>query len=151
MLDKPLTPGQLIEDFVKIDDYVKSETKRFAAFLAPFKEQMEKIENQLLEMLNKSAEGDKASFSCDAGTAYISNLLNVKIDPEAEPYQSEHGVETGRDALLAYCLDHWDEIGNEMLLYQPQKDAVRKYLEENGKPPPGVKIGWFKRCNIRRT
>ena len=149
-----MTPAELIEEHIRLDDYLKSEAKRFNAFMAPSKQRMEAIENELLAALNEMTKNSspedqaKASFSCNAGTAYKSNILNIKLDPEGT---EEYSGETGRDAFLSYVLDNWETFGNEMLLFQPQKDAVKKHIEESGRPPPGVKTSWYTRVNIRRS
>ena len=143
------TAEQLITEHNKIEAFVKAETKRFSDFVAPHKTRLEEIGNQLLALSN-TQKWD--SIRTDAGTAYRSTLLNVSVSPDALPYDTEKGASVGREALLDFALDHWDDIGNDLLLVSPQKDAVKKYMESNeGKPPPGVKTSWFTRINIRKA
>lgn len=144
------TAEELITEHNKIEEFVKGENKRFGEFLKPHKERLEEIGNQLLALSN-TQKWD--SIRTDAGTAYRSTLLNVSVSPEGSPYEvADKPPSIGREALLDFALDHWDDIGNDLLLVSPQKDAVKKFMEANeGKPPPGVKVGWFTRINIRKS
>ena len=143
------TAEQLIAEHNKLDDWLKAETKRFSEFMKPHKERLEAIGNQLLALSN-TQKWD--SIKTDAGTAYRSTLLNVSVSPDGLPYERGEEKSIGREALLDFALDHWDDIGNDLLLVSAQKDAVKKYMEANeGKPPPGIVTGWFTRINIRRS
>jgi hypothetical protein len=142
-----MTAESLIAERVDIDDKLKAASKKFAEYCAPWKARIEAIDIELMTILNAMGD-DKASISTDAGTAYKSHLLNVSIDPEGEKY----GEQVGRMALLDFALDNWATIGADLLLVQAQKDAVKAYMEaHDGKPPPGLKIGWFTRVNVRRS
>jgi hypothetical protein len=146
-----MTAEQLIAERFAIDDKIKAANKVLAEHVAPHKARMEQIDIELMTILNQMGD-DKASISTDVGTAYKSHLLNVSIDPESEYCNETDGVSCGRMALLDFALEHWDEIGNELLLVQPQKDAVKSYMESHdGNPPPGLKISWFTRVNVRRA
>ena len=143
------TAEQLIAAHNALDDWLKAETKRFGEFMKPHKERLEAIGNQLLALSN-TQKWD--SIKTDAGTAYRSTLLNVSVSPDGLPYERGEEKSIGREALLDFALDHWDDIGNDLLLVSAQKDAVKKYMEANeGKPPPGIVTGWFTRINIRRS
>lgn len=147
------TADELVARHLFLKDWMAAESKRFAEYLAPHKAEMEAIDNQLHGMLNALGGGDKAMLSSDAGTAYLSTLMNVSVSPDGAPY-TKPGAETqtGREALLDFALDNWDEIGNELLLFQAQKDAVRRWMDEHdGQPPPGLKISYFTRVNVRRS
>lgn len=147
-----LSAELLIKEHFALQDKLKEANKRFSEYCAPTKARLEEIDGQLLELLNSLSEGDKRSISCDSGTAYVSNLLNVSIDPEAEPYVNEGGEsQVGRMALLDFALENWADIGADLLLVSPQKDAVKRWMEEHGKPPPGLKISYFSRVNVRRS
>jgi hypothetical protein len=147
-----LSAELLIKEHLELKDWLADANKRFAEFLAPKKARLEQIDGLLLEKLNAETDGDRKSISTDAGTCYVSNILNVGIDPEGEPYVNEGGEsQVGRMALLDFALENWADIGADLLLVQPQKDAVKRYLEENGRPPPGLKVGWFTRVNVRRS
>lgn len=141
---------QLITEHNKLEEFIKAETKRFGEHMKLHKDRLEEIGNQLLALSNTQKW---ESIRTDAGTAYRSTLLNVSVSPEGAPYQVEgQNDRIGREALLDFALDHWDDFGNDLLLISAQKDAVKKFMEANeGKPPPGTKISWFTRINIRKT
>jgi hypothetical protein len=143
------TAEQLIAEHNKLDDWIKTETKRFSEFMKPHKERLEAIGNDLLALSNLQKWD---SVRTEAGTAYRSTLLNVSVSPEGLPYEHDGQKSIGREALLDFALDHWDDIGNDLLLVSAQKDAVKKFMEVNdGKPPPGITTSWFTRINIRRS
>ena len=149
------TAEQLIAEHNKLDDWFKAETKRFAEFMAPHKQRLEDIGNQLLALSNLQKWD---SIRTEEGTAYRSTLLNISVSPDGPPYTSNgpdgvlKGQVVGREALLDFALDHWDDIGNDLLLISAQKDAVKRYMEaHDGQPPPGIKTGFFTRINIRRS
>ena len=147
-----LSAELLIKEHFALSDKLKDANKKFAEYCAPTKARLEEIDAQLLQLLNALSTGDKKSISTDLGTAYVSNLLNVSIDPEAEPYVNAGGEsQVGRMALLDFALENWEDIGADLLLVSPQKDAVKRWIEEHGKPPPGLKISYFARVNVRRS
>jgi len=147
-----MTAEQLIAEHIRLSDQLKEAAKKFADFCAPWKARQAEIDAELLSLLNGLGGGEKASIATDVGTAYVSNILNVSIDPEGSPYVNEAGQQqVGRMALLDFCLENWAEIGQDLLLVQPQKDAVRRYLDESGAPPPGLKTSWFSKVNVRRS
>ncbi len=149
------TANDLIAEEIKIDDFCKQQSKAFGEFLKPHKERQAEIQNLLLALLNQQGVD---SVKGDAGTAYKSSILNVAIDVEnTEPYfrldaeGNAFGKTMGREAFLDYALDNWEAFGQDGLLVSAQKDAVKKHIEEHGKPPPGIKISYFTRVNIRRS
>ncbi len=146
-----MTAEQLIAERFAIDDKIKAAAKLLADHVAPFKARMEEIDVELMTLLNQMGD-DKASISTDIGTAYKSHLLNVSMDAEKVYWNASGEGQVGRMALLDFALEHWDEIGSDLLLVQPQKDAVKRWMDDhNGQPPPGLKISWFTRVNVRRS
>jgi hypothetical protein len=148
-----MTADALIGEHLRLKDWMAAESKRFGEFLAPHKARLEEIDQKLFAKLRELGTGDRANLATDSGTAYISNLMNVSISPDGAPYTPEQGeARVGREALLDFALDHWDEIGDELLMFQPQKDAVKRWMETHeGQPPPGLKIGWFQKVNVNRS
>ena len=144
------TAEQLIAEHNKLDDWIKAESKRFSEFLKPHKDRLEAIGNQLLALSNTQGWQNFVSEK-GYGTAYRSTLLKISVSPEGLPYEREGQASVGREALLDFALDHWDDIGNDLLLVSAQVGAVRKYMEEHeGKPPPGITTSWFTRINVNR-
>ena len=149
-----LSAELLIKEHFALSDKIKAANKQLADFIAPWKSRLEEIDGQLLQLLNSLGTGDKASISTDIGTCYLSHLLNVSINPDAEPFVNEQGEkQVGRLALLDWCLANWEKYGADMLMVgTPQKDALKKYMDENeGRVPPGVSTSWFTRVNVRRS
>lgn len=135
MSAKEPTADSLVAEHVRLDDWVKAETKRFGDYLKPHKERLQEIEDQLQAfMLQHKVDSVRA----DSGTAYISTIMNVKVED--------------REKYLDFVNQEWDAYGNEMLLASVQKEAIRQYMQDHaGAPPPGVAIGWFQRVNVRRS
>jgi hypothetical protein len=135
-------PAELIAEHNKIDDWLKAESKRFMEHCAPAKTRMEEIEQalhtMLLDLNAGNAEGKKASFSTDAGTAYLSTIVTPKV--------------TDKEKYLDWCLDNWPKYGAMLQVGAPQKATLQEYQDENdGKLPPFVETSSFIRVNIRRT
>lgn len=147
----PRTDEALMERYFALKDWTEGESKRFEAHIKPHKEEMDGITQEFLARLNaRGADSTKSEF----GTAYKQSLLNVSVSPDGPEYKAIDRDEPmkGRDALLEFALDHWEAYGSDMLMISAQKDAVKKFMEENeGKEPPGVKTSRFTRCNIRRS
>jgi hypothetical protein len=129
------TADSLVAEHVRLDDWVKAETKWFGEHLKGAKDRLSEIEDQLQAfMLQQKIDSVRA----DSGTAYISTIMNLKIED--------------REKYLDFVNENWDTYGNEMLLASVQKDATKHYMQDHaGAPPPGVTIGWFQRVNVRRT
>lgn len=149
------TAANLVQEYNRLDDWAKSEAKRFNEHIKPANERMDEIKNILLTLLNSLGSKDKQSISTDYGTVYTSVHTTPKISQSGPNYvdQETGQTYTGRDAFLNFCLDHWDKSGNDMLLLRaPQVDAVKNYMDDNGgQLPPGVEISSITRVNIRRS
>lgn len=150
MIDPALTADLLIKREIELDDYISAQSKAFTEFCKPFRAEMEALRNRLLQML---LEQKTDSFKTKHGTAYTSTLLQHKIDPNAAPYTDEQGATyIGRDALLYYMLDRWQEYGNEALAVSIPVATVRQVMDDNnGTPPPGLTISYFTRVNVKRS
>lgn len=129
-----MNANDLIKEHIKLNDQLKEAAKWFATQCVPKKQRMQEIEAALLDMLN-TQKAD--SFKCEDGTCYKSHILNVKVED--------------REKLLDFINERWDEIGNELLLLNAQKDAVKRWTEETGAPPPGVVTSYFTHLNVRRA
>ena len=112
------------------------------------------------QTLHAKALAEKTNgFPTDAGTAYLSVIDSYKIDPETAPYQSQDGrVSTGRDALLDWMLDNWEDYGSEGILLGIAKPVVEKYIDATkdeqhptGMLPPGLKKETLVRININKS
>lgn len=140
------TADTLIAEYIKTRDWMDAEGKKFDEHLKPYKDRQEHIANTLQGIM---IEQKLESLPTEHGTASRSTLMNLSVT--ADETQS-YNEASGREALLDFAVDHWDEIGNELLLIKPQMDAVKRWMETHaGQPPPGVKVGYFTRINVRRS
>ncbi len=128
------TAEQLIAEVIALKDKLALASKQFDDFCKPFKEKIAANENALLAMLN---EQRLDSVKSDAGTAYKSTITSYKI--------------ADRDKVLDLIMDNWEQFGSEMLQFSVQKDAVKNFVQENGKLPEGLTQDSFVRLNIRRS
>ena len=136
------TPADLIAEHNKLDDYITAENKRFAEHIKPVKERLAAIEAELQNQLNAlnagKPESKRASISTEAGTAYLSTIMTPKV--------------ADKEKYLDWVLDAWDSRGAMLQIGQPQKDALREYMDTNdGQTPPFVTVEYFTRTNIRRS
>jgi hypothetical protein len=129
-----LTDDALIAENFKLEDHVKAESEKFAAFLKPFKERIAEIEGILrARLLERKADSTKT----DHGTAYFSDLMNTKVE--------DMGI------LFDLVAENWDNLGADAKVNIPV-GKVREWMDEHdGHPPDGMSISYFKRLNIKRS
>jgi hypothetical protein len=126
--------AELIARNLALEDQVKAAQKSRDAWAKPLKTEIAEIESTLFARLK---ERGADSTRTDAGTAYISTIMNTKVE--------------SREALFDHIAENWDDIGGEVAL-NISKEAVRTFMEENnGQLPPGMSISHFQRLNIRRS
>jgi cytochrome b involved in lipid metabolism len=126
-----MTDDQLIEQYFKLDAYVSRREEILKEELKAYNEGITTIKNALMQRLIERGANHTAT---DTGTAYLSDILNVKV--------------TDRAAFLKYALNG----GEDMLLASAQKDAVKTYMQIHpGENPPGVETSVFTKLNIRRS
>lgn len=129
-----ITDAQLVKKYLDFKSLVASRKEAFEVELKPYVEGMATIENEFLRRLDeRGADNTKT----EAGTAYKSTLLNVKV--------------VDRDAFMKYVSTYWNNGGSDMLIVSATKDAVKQYIETNKTQPPGIETSQFIRINIRRS
>ena len=128
------TDDQLIAENHQIDDQLKAAAKKLDDWAKPLKERRTQIEDDLFARLN---ERGADSTHTDSGTAYISTLMNTKVEDATK--------------LFDFLADHWDEYGADIQI-NLSKDAVKRFMEtSNGLEPPGMSISHYQRLNIKRS
>ena len=140
--DPPARPSGSDEDLIAenfaIEDKIKVGTAKLNEWAAPHKERLKAIEDELFRRL---AERQADSTRTDAGTAYISNITNFKIEQ--------------REPILDFMLDNWEQPdwgGGAMMTFNVTKDAVKQYMDQHqGQLPPGLSISHYARLNIKRS
>jgi hypothetical protein len=112
--------------------FVETENAAHDERMKPFNDAIGAIKNACLAFLQ---EQNAQNFKTDDGTAYQVTTMSVKVDNPA--------------AFLDFVIK---DKHPEFLSPQVLKDPVRDWLDKsNGVPPPGVKIDFFTKCNIRRS
>lgn len=129
-----LTDDALISENFKLEDLIKAAQAKFDEWAKPHKARIAEIEGALRErLLARNTNSTKS----DSGTAYFSDIMNTKVE----------SVET----LFDFVADHWNEVGTDAKINIPIA-VVREHMENNnGMPPPGMSISFFKRLNIKRS
>ena len=134
MSNREITDKDLIEKYVSMRDLIAVKKKAFEEITKPYKAGMDTIEQALLaRLVERGADNTKT----DAGTAYKVEHVNVKV--------------VDREKFVEFIMQEWETIGNEMLLAAPQKDAVRQYVDSNGRSPPGIEVSYFTDVNVRKS
>lgn len=148
-------PAELIAEYHLLKAHTEEQTKKFGDYLKPTNTRIEEI-RQLLH--GKALHEGVNAFSTDNGTAYLSRIVTHKIDPESTYTNLEGRVSRGRDALLDWGLDFWDDYGSEGLQINVSKDVVQKWMDDkrddpqwNEKGVPGIKLDTFVRLNIKQS
>lgn len=151
------TPAEIIKARQELKTWSDAQTKAFNEHMAPHRQKIEEYDNQLLALA--IAQGVN-SFNTDFGTAYISQGLSHKVDPNAAPWTNpETGeISTGREALLDWLLENWADYGAEWAMVNIGVDGVKAYMEKTKSPehpegllPPGISIERWKRMNVRKS
>lgn len=126
------TIGDLIAKHNEIKTYAEAEQTDFDARMKPYRDAMEAINGAILAELQRQGV---QNFKTDAGTAYQQTTMSVKVDNRADFLQ------------FVTEKDRWDFLDARCL-----KDPVKEWLDKNdGVVPPGVKVDFFTKCNIRRS
>lgn len=130
--------ASLVSEHQAIRAHLEAQQKLFADYCKPYNEKMEQLQAQITALMT---EQKIKSFKTDTGTAILSEINTAKIRPDE------------RDAYLDFCLDHWDEIGGEMLqIGTPKAEAVRNYMDaHNGALPPHIEMSTVLRFSIRKA
>jgi hypothetical protein len=124
------TDQDLIEKYLEIKAYVEQQEKELSDRLKPARDGMELIKNTLLAWLNeRGADNTKT----ESGTAYKSRILDVKV--------------IGRQEFLDFALQQ----NPDMLQVGAVKDAVKDFIAEHERTPPGLETSTTIRINIRRS
>lgn len=125
------TDEQLIAKHFELEAVLKAREEQREKEDKAYKDSITAIKATLQQRLIERGANHTAT---DAGTAYLSDILNVKV--------------TDRAAFLKYTFNG----GEDMLLASAQKDAVKTYMQMHaGENPPGVETSVFTKLNIRRA
>lgn len=126
-----MTPIELIRKHQELKRTKADMDETYRSQVAPYVEGMEVIENMLQAMM---LEQGVKNFPTEAGTAYQSTTMHVKLDD--------------RDKIVGFVKDtgKFDIFTNAI-----SKEFVTGYIEENGAPPPGVGLTMISKVNVRKA
>lgn len=138
-MDSPAPPGGLppidiekrVSQYVKLRDLIKKKDDEHKAAMAPYAEAKKAIEDELLGYLNST---NSKSAKTDAGTVSALDKASATIEDT--------------DAFRSFVVTHeeWD-----LADLRANTPAVEKFLEDEQKLPPGVKITRFRTVSVRRA
>src|SRR5271166_3748066 len=128
MTDLPV--DRLVAKHRELSERIKEADNACALTTAPLKDAQKKIENLLLDYLNQ-AELD--NIRGPSGMAYKSNIMRCSVENRSELVRFIFGEPSAIDIF-----------GNTLV-----KEYVRSYVDENRMPPPGVKVDFITKVNIR--
>lgn len=125
------TDEQLIAKHFELEAVLKRREEDREKEDKAFKDAIVTIKSVLQQRLIERGANHTAT---DSGTAYLSDILNVKV--------------VDRQQFIAYAMNG----GEDMLLASAQKDAVKTYMQmHEGQNPPGVETSVFTKLNIRKS
>lgn len=131
---KDVSDDALIAENFDLEEKLKAASSKLDEWSKPHKARIAEIEGELRKRLtDRKADSTKT----DHGTAYFSDIMNTKIE----------SVET----LFDFVAEHWDDVGADAKINLPV-GIVRDHMEaNNGVPPPGMSISYYRRLNIKRS
>lgn len=149
----PLTNlSSLVQEWQQLKQHLTEQGKQFQEYCRPYRERQDAIEAAIHAFLN---ENKLQNVKTEHGTAYKTVATTPKIED--------------RTVFLDFCLDNWDDGGNELLqLGAPQIDAFRNYIADREKyleemrqrgqlpndlslTPPGTSVSYYEKVNIRKA
>lgn len=145
----PNAPAVLIQRYRALGDWLDEQQKRYDEATKAARDEQMAIKSHLLDLANQQGVN---GFPTEYGTAYVTERMMPKIDANAAPYVNADGVSvTGREAVLDFCLEHWDDYGSEHLQVNFGVDGIRAYIEQYKAPPPGISVTFNRSLNIRKS
>jgi hypothetical protein len=123
--------GDYIAKRNELDAFCEQEDNAHNDRMKPYRDAVKAIEAHLLSEL--VAQGVQ-NFKTEHGTAYKVNSMSVSV--------------ADRAAFLAFITEQqkWDMLDARAL-----KGPVKEYVETVGYEPPGLKVEFNTKCNIRRS
>jgi hypothetical protein len=123
------TVEELTAQFIALRNKKKAMEDFAKVKIAPVREEMTAIENQLLKYMNEQGINSEPN---DEGTPYKSTRTTAKV--------------VDWEATLAFIQEHqmW-----HMLYRNVSKEAVEGFIEETGDLPPGVTINSMISVNVK--
>lgn len=128
-----MNTGEMIQQFIKLRDYVEAQTKAFEETMKPYKAGMAAIEAAVSQQI---IELGGESIKTEHGTAYRTTVMSAKV--------------VDRETFFQFIVDDWGER-SAFLTSAISKDALKDYIEQNNSKPPGIDIATIHKTNFRRS
>jgi hypothetical protein len=126
------TPAKMIAEYIALRDFKKATDEQYDAFIKErYGDRMDKLETQLLDLLNKMGSD---SIKTPAGTAFKKAATSVTVADQREFKRHIIGGEL------------WD-----LIEWRPAKTAIEQLVEVGEELPPGLNRSVFTKVNIRRN
>jgi hypothetical protein len=127
------TTAEMIQQYIRLRDYVELKTKEFEASLKPYRDGMATLEGKVSQqIIDLGGESIKTEF----GTAYRTTVMAVKM--------------ADRQAFMEFVTQDWGER-EAFLTSAVTKDVVKDWIEQNNSKPPGLDIAYIHKTNFRRA
>lgn len=137
----PFTDDQLIAKYRAVRDVeLKKLADDFKAAATPLNAIMELIAG---EMHSRLQSRNANHSTTNSGTAYLSEGIKVECIDKA--------------AYLQFCVTNFETWGKDLLTAAAAKETVELFIEKSktqenpgGTSPPGLKVTYATKCNIRK-
>ena len=127
------TTAEMIQQYIKLRDYLELKTKEFEATMKPYRDGMATLEGKVSQqIIDLGGESIKTEF----GTAYRTTVMAVKV--------------VDRETFFQFIADDWGER-SAFLTSAISKDAYKDYIEQNNSKPPGTDVAFIHKTNFRRS
>jgi hypothetical protein len=126
------TIGEKIERYLAIRAKKKALDDAHDATTKPYSLAMETLENDFLDEMNKqNLQNLKGS---NGGVAYKTTIMQCTMED--------------RSALVRHVMS--DPAAFDVFTNSLAKDFVKTFVEEHKEPPPGVKVTYLTKVNVRK-
>jgi len=122
---------EAVAKFIELRDERDALKKRQAAEVAVITEKMDRIQNAILKLFQKT--GQKSAKTA-AGTPYMQTRVSASV--------------VDREAFLEFVRSNeaYDFLENRV-----NKTAVQQHMDDHEEPPPGVKVSTMQVINVTRS
>lgn len=126
------TIGDKIERYLAIRAKKKALDDAHDAAIKPYAQALEVLENDFLAAMN--AQGVQNIKGSNGGLAYKTTVMQCTMED--------------RSALIRHVMS--DPSAFDLFTNSLAKDAVKTFVEEHNEPPPGVKVNYITKVNVRK-
>lgn len=125
----PMTAKETVEAYLKLKDEATQLDAEYKAAKGEIDARLDSLLAHAAELLKDQGQ---ESANCGVGKMFFKTGASVKVED--------------MDAFF----DFVKEDNSDFLTKVARKEAVMKYLDENGVEPPGIKVERFRKVHITR-